>query len=87
MYTYHGPGIQQEWDCFDWAVQPYAHTAYDGREMPNAYGVEYLSRVTTTAPDGAVSRGAAHVELFLDGKFTPYGFEAHDPPSRPHSAS
>ena len=40
---------------------------------------------TTTAPDGTVSRGAAHVELFLDGRFAPYGFETNDPPSRPHS--
>ena len=87
MYTYHGPGVQQEWDSFDWSVQPYAHTAYDGRVMPIAYGVEYLSRVTTTAPDGTVSRGAAHTELFLDGRYTPYGFEASDPPSRPHSSS
>jgi hypothetical protein len=39
MYTYHGPGVQQEWDSFDWSVQPYAHTAYDGRVMPIAYGV------------------------------------------------
>jgi len=87
MYTYHGPGIQQEWDRFDWSVQPYAHTAYDGRQMPNAYGVEYLSRVTTTAPDGTVSRGAAHTELFLDGAYTPYGFGANDPPARPHSSA
>jgi len=87
MYTYHGPGIQQEWDSFDWSRQPYDHTSYDGRTAVNTYGVEYLSRVTLTAPDGSVSHGAAHTELFLDGRYTPYGFEATDPPTRPHSSA
>jgi hypothetical protein len=39
------------------------------------HGPEYLARVTTHAPDGSVSTGAAQVELFIAGRYTPYGFE------------
>jgi len=37
-------------------------------------GPEYLVRVTTHAPDGSVSTGAAQAELFINGRYDPYGF-------------
>ena len=39
------------------------------------YGVEYLSRITTYAPDGSTSVGAGQIELFINGTYKPYGFK------------
>lgn len=38
-------------------------------------GVEYLVKTALHAPDGTVSRGQAHVECFVNGRYDPYGFE------------
>ena len=38
------------------------------------HGPEYLTRVTTYAPDGSVSKGASQVELMIAGAYRPYGF-------------
>ncbi|MGW5145114.1 hypothetical protein [Rhodococcus koreensis] len=75
MRTYHGPGVSVEWDEFDFAQQPFDHTMYDGTVHRNLHGKEYLSRVTTLAPDGRRWDGSGHTELFLDGPFSPYGLQ------------
>jgi hypothetical protein len=76
MFTYHGvDGLTQEWDDFDFSRQPYEHTLYHGPTLRNVHNPEYLARVETTAPDGTVSVGSAHVEMFIPGRYTPYGFE------------
>ena len=75
MRTYHGPGVQLEHDEFDFSEQPFDHTLYDGTVVPRLYGKEYLSTVVTTAPDGRSWTGSGHTELFLDGRYSPYGFE------------
>lgn len=80
-----------EWDCFDFSTQPFAYTPYrvSGEQAVTNFGEgtgteqagqkiqgpEYLARVTTYAPDGTVGRGAAQVELFINGPYAPYGFE------------
>lgn len=76
MRTYHGPGVSLEFDAFDVGTQPFDHELYDGTKQPGLIGKEYVSKVVTTAPDGRVWTGAGHTELFLDGRFTPYGFPA-----------
>ena len=63
-----------EWDEFDWRQQPFDHVTYDGRTLHGVRGAEYLSRVTTTSPDGDVTVGAGQTELFIDGAYKPYGF-------------
>lgn len=70
-----GGRLHQEWDEFDFSQQPYDHELYNGTRLKNAHSPEYLASVTTTGPDGTVTRGSAHVELFLHGRFSPYGFE------------
>jgi hypothetical protein len=73
MRTYHGPGVSLEWDEFEIATQPFAHTVYDGTVQTGLHGKEYVSRVTTRAPGGREWTGAGHTELFLDGPFAPLG--------------
>lgn len=73
MRTYHGPGVSLEYDEFDFSAQPLTHIQYDGTRQDGLYGKEYVSRVTTRAPDGREWTGAGHTELFLDGPFTPLG--------------
>lgn len=75
MRTYHGPGVQVEWDEFDFSRQPLDHTQYNGTVQRGLHGKEYLSRITTTAPDGRQWTGAGHTELFLDGPYAPLGLE------------
>jgi hypothetical protein len=89
FHTYHGnEELYLEWDDFDFSVQPFKYTPYkvsgaaaantfnigsaDGAEI---HGPEYLARVTTYAPDGTVSTGASQIELFVAGRYTPYGFK------------
>jgi len=73
MRTYHGPGVSLEWDEFDFSRQPFDHTMYNGTVLRGLHGKEYLSRITTTAPDGRRWTGAGHTELFLDGPYAPLG--------------
>jgi hypothetical protein len=74
LRTYHGPGVSVEWDEFDFRTQPLDHPMYDGSVRHNLIGREYVSTITTTAPDGRQWTGAGQTELFLDGPFAPYGF-------------
>lgn len=76
MRTFHGAGVSIEFDEFDFSVQPCDHELHDGTKQPGLIGKEYVSEVVTTAPDGRVWTGAGHTELFLDGRFAPYGFES-----------
>ena len=77
MFTYHGrDGLTQEWDDFDFSRQPYEHTLYNGTVVTGTHSPEYLAAVTTTAPDGSTAVGSAHIEMFIPGRYAPYGFEA-----------
>lgn len=76
MRTYHGPGVSVEFDEFDFSTQPVDHELYDGTKQAGLIGKEYVSEVVTTAPDGRAWTGAGHTELFLDGRFAPYGLSA-----------
>ena len=86
--TWHGRSPALEWDEFDFSVQPFKYTPYKvtgaaaahtfnlgSAEGAMIHGPEYLARVTTFAPDGSVSVGASQIELFIAGRYTPYGFE------------
>ena len=75
MASYPGTDdVVVEWDDFDFSVQPFEHTTYDGRQVKGgAPHAEHLARTTTTTPDGIVSVGAGQVELFLDPPYLPYG--------------
>jgi hypothetical protein len=68
--------VSVEWDEFDFRQQPVDHPMYDGSVRENLVGREYVSTITTTAPDGRTWVGAGQTELFLDGAFAPYGFTA-----------
>jgi hypothetical protein len=77
MVSYAGTDdVVIEEDRFDWSEQPFDHVTYDGRRLHGVHGAEHLSRITTTAPDGTVTVGAGQTELFIDGPYRPYGFEA-----------
>lgn len=89
FFTYHGSEeLAIEWEEGDYSVQPFAYRPHgvsgaDAEEGFNTgtaignmvHGPEYLARVTTHAPDGTVSTGASQVELFINGAYTPYGFD------------
>ena len=78
-----------EFDEFDFSKQPFAFHALRGyrrgcrkqlrrrhpQRGPEDPGSEYLARVTTHAPDGTVSVGAAQVEMFINGAYHRYGFK------------
>ena len=74
--TYHGSGNPHlEWDEFDFSHQPTPHTLY-GQSAPRAVcGVEHVARLRLTDPGGKVSPGQGEIEVFLNGRYTPYGFE------------
>ncbi|WP_197277171.1 hypothetical protein [Sphingomonas profundi] len=88
FHSYHGSeALATEWDHFDFSAQPFDFTPYGsaGKNQPDSmrqgadysapiYGVEYLSRITTYAPDGSTSVGAGQIELFINGAYRPYGF-------------
>lgn len=76
MFTYGGTeGLSQESDSFDFTDLTYDHALYGGFELPGMHSPEYLAAVTTTAPDGTVARGSAHIEMFLGARYTPAGIE------------
>jgi hypothetical protein len=76
MFTYHGtPGLVQECDEFDFSDLIYDHTLYNGEQRHGLHSYEHLGRVTTTDPDGEVSSGSSHMEVFIPGRYSPYGFE------------
>jgi hypothetical protein len=76
IHTYHGASPALEWDEFDFSVQPCEHTFPGTGETRKVFGVEHLAAVKTVAPDGNVTAGRAQFEVFLNGRYSPYGFEA-----------
>jgi hypothetical protein len=69
--------VVMEYDDFNFSVQPFEHTTYDGRTVRGgAPHAEHLARVTTTTPDGTVSIGAGQVELFIDPPYARYGLSS-----------
>jgi len=75
IHTYHGKSPAMEWDEFDFSSQPCNHTFPGTGETRKVFGVEHLARITTTAPDGTITHGRAQIEIFLNGRYAPYGFE------------
>jgi hypothetical protein len=89
FFTYHGSEeLALEFDEGDYSIQPveykpYAVSGAAAEEGFNTgtnvgskvYGPEYLGRVTTYAPDGSVSKGSCQIELFINGRYLPYGIE------------
>ncbi|MFO1427353.1 MAG: hypothetical protein U1F11_10360 [Steroidobacteraceae bacterium] len=75
IHTYHGRSPALEWDEFDFSQQPCQHTFPGSGETRTVFGVEHLAAVRTTAPDGRVTSGRAQFEVFLNGRYSPYGFE------------
>ncbi|WP_156842902.1 hypothetical protein [Novosphingobium aquimarinum] len=86
VHTYHGSEeLALEWDEFDFSSQPLVHEGYKtddghfdgfGRGEVKGHPVQgnvYLCSVQTTAPDGSISIGAAHVEHYYNGPYHPYG--------------
>jgi hypothetical protein len=76
IHTWHGRSPASEWDEFDFSNQPCQHTFPGNGETRTVYGVEHFARVTLTAPDGRVRAGRSQFEVFLNGRYAPYGFEA-----------
>jgi hypothetical protein len=76
IHTWHGASPAIEWDEFDFSVQPCDHTFPGNGNTRKVYGVEHLAKVRMTAPDGTVHQGRAQFEIFLNGRYSPYGFEA-----------
>jgi hypothetical protein len=75
IHTYHGASPAMEWDEFDFSRQPCEHTFPGSGVKRTVFGVEHLAAVKTTAPDGTVTQGRAQFEVFLNGRYSPYGFE------------
>lgn len=89
FHTYHGSEqLALEWEELDCSVQPFRYEPY--RVSGNAardsfgfgidsdkpvHGIEYMARLTLTAPDGSRYLGAAQVEHFIKGPYKPYGFD------------
>jgi len=76
IHTWHGASPAMEWDEYDFSGQPCDHTFPGTGETRKVFGVEHVAEVETTAPDGSVTIGRAQVEIFLNGRYSPYGFEA-----------
>ncbi|WP_114951604.1 hypothetical protein [Sphingosinicella terrae] len=75
IHTYHGASPALEWDEFDFSSQPCDHVFPGTGETRKLFGVEHLAAVRVTAPDGSVTVGRAQIEIFLNGRYAPYGFE------------
>jgi hypothetical protein len=75
IHTYHGASPALEWDEFDFSQQPCQHTFPGSGETRTVFGVEHLAAVRITAADGKVSRGRTQFEVFLNGRYSPYGFK------------
>jgi hypothetical protein len=77
IHTYHGPDDPyMEWDEFDFSRQPAPHTLYGETAPRTVYGVEHYGWVEVTDPHGRRHRGLQHTEVFLNGRYAPYGLEA-----------
>jgi len=78
--TYHGPADPYfEWDEFDFAKQPVEHTLYGQMAPRKVYGVEHVARLRLVTPDGRSLDGQGEIEVFLNGRYAPYGFEDQAP--------
>ena len=78
--TYHGAANPYfEWDEFDFTTQPAAHTLYGQSTERRVYGVEHVARLRVVTPDGTTLDGQTEIEVFLNGRYAPYGFEAQAP--------
>ena len=77
IHTWHvGANPYLEWDEFDFSEQPAQHQLYGETEPKTVYGAEHVARIQLTAPDGNVQSGQAQIEVFVTGRYAPYGFEA-----------
>ncbi|WP_311268001.1 hypothetical protein [Sphingobium sp. WCS2017Hpa-17] len=76
IHTWHGRSPAMEWDEYDFSCQPCEHRFPGNGETKTVFGVEHYARVTLTAPDGRVRHGRSQFEIFLNGRYAPYGFEA-----------
>lgn len=77
IHTWHGPeDPYMEWDQFDFSSQPATHTLYGESQARQVYGVEHYGTVEVIAPDGSRHQGLQNTEVFLNGRYAPYGFEA-----------
>lgn len=84
VHTYHGSEeLALESDFFDFSVQPIEYHPYQashdstdmfGTQGAKVQGMVYLCALKTTAPDGTVGHGAAHVEHWINGPYRRYGF-------------
>jgi hypothetical protein len=64
-----------EWDEYDFSVQPCDHTFPGTGETRKVFGVEHITDVMITSPDGTQTQGRAQIEIFLNGRYSRYGFE------------
>lgn len=78
IHTWHGASPASEWDEFDFSQQPCQHTFPGNGETRTVFGVEHIARVKLKAPDGRVRAGRSQFEVFLNGRYAPYGFEAQE---------
>lgn len=78
IHTWHGASPAIEWDEFDFSQQPCQHTFPGNGETRTVFGVEHIAHVTLTAPDGRVRKGRAQFEVFLNGRYSPYGFAGQE---------
>lgn len=88
FHTYHGSEeLAIEWDVGDFSVQPFRYVPHvvkgdaadegfsTGTTIGDmVHGPEYLAAVTTYAPDGGVYKGSCQIEMFINGRYDPYGF-------------
>jgi len=75
IHTYHGPGVVEEWDEFDFSQQPCPHTFPGTGETRTVFGVEHVARIRFMSPEGRTFDGSSQIEIFLNGRYAPYGFE------------
>lgn len=78
IHTWHGASPAMEWDEFDFSQQPCQHTFPGNGETRTVFGVEHIARVRLTAPDRRVRLGRAQFEVFLNGRYSPYGFQGQE---------
>lgn len=88
-HTDHGSeGLAIEWYQSDFLDRPVAHGPYcvgdyDAKDdlglgleyAKSVHGCEYLSKITTFAPDGSRHVGAGEIEFFINGPDRPLGLE------------
>jgi hypothetical protein len=78
IHTYHGKSPAMEWDEYDFSTQPCDHIFPGTGETRKVFGVEHIASVKVTKPDGSITSGRAQIEIFLNGRYSPYGFQEQD---------